>query len=183
MAEHAALDKALQMAAGLSRGETHVACQHELVYGRSNTPLDLRDGDEAACAQVAKQQSDGSFSTQLRGFLPVLRDLCQVDVRDEVVGVGAPEHQHLECLVCLGSLDKGDEITDQLGPEKVHRRGGNLGEENSPVETHGERLERPGIQCRWSAHDSTLPSLARNALTSAATFVGYWKRKPWAASA
>ena len=64
----------------------------------ANATLDLRDGDEAARAQVAKQQRDGSFAGQLRGLRPVLRDPRQVDVRDEVVGVGALEHQHLERL-------------------------------------------------------------------------------------
>jgi hypothetical protein len=85
---------------------------------------------------------------QLRGLRPVLRDPRQVDVRDEVVGVGAVEHQHLERLVRFGSLNQGDEIADEFGPEKVHRRGGDLGEEDSSVDVRGDCLEGPAIGCR-----------------------------------
>src|SRR6266852_4866403 len=40
----------------LSLGKAHVACQHEFAAGGPYAALDLRDGDEAACAQMAKQQ-------------------------------------------------------------------------------------------------------------------------------
>ena len=129
----------------LPRGEAHVARQDELAARGSDPALDLRDGHEAARAQVAKQQRDGRFAGQLRRFRPVLRDPRQVDVRDEVVGIGALEHEHLERLVRLGSLQQGDEIADELGAEKVHRRGRDLDEEDSPVDLRGECLERPAI--------------------------------------
>jgi hypothetical protein len=132
----------------LARREAHVARQHELAAGGANAPVDLRDADEAARAQVAKQQRDGSFAGQLRGLRPVLRDPRQVDVRDEVVGVRALEHQHLERRVRFGSLNQGDEITDEFGPEKIHRRGDDLGEEDSSVDVRGECLEGPAIG--WS---------------------------------
>ena len=66
---------------------------------------------------------------------------------DEIFGVGALKHQHLERLVGFGSLDKGDEIADQLGAEEIHGRGVDLGEENRPVDEHGDGLERPDIPC------------------------------------
>jgi hypothetical protein len=62
---------------------------------------------------------------------------------DEVVGIGAAEHKYLARAVCLSTLNQGDEITDELGPEKVHRRCCDLGEENGPVDVPRERLERP----------------------------------------
>jgi hypothetical protein len=39
----------------LARGETHVAGQHELAAGTANPPFDLRDGDQAAGAEMMKQ--------------------------------------------------------------------------------------------------------------------------------
>jgi hypothetical protein len=34
----------------LSRGKAHIVRQHELAAATAHTPLDLRNGDEAACA-------------------------------------------------------------------------------------------------------------------------------------
>jgi len=42
----------------LSRGKAHVARQHEFAAGAANVTFDVRNGDEAAGAQVAKQQSE-----------------------------------------------------------------------------------------------------------------------------
>jgi hypothetical protein len=64
----------------LPGGEAHVARQDELAARGPNPPLDLRDGHEAAGAQVTEQQSDGRFAGQLGRFCPVLRDLRQIDV-------------------------------------------------------------------------------------------------------
>jgi hypothetical protein len=58
----------------LSRGKAHVARQHELAAGAAYATLDLRDGDEAACAQMAKQEGDRRFAGQLRRRLAVLFD-------------------------------------------------------------------------------------------------------------
>ncbi len=41
-----------------ARGEAHVARQHELAAGAADATLDLRDGDETAGAQMAKQERD-----------------------------------------------------------------------------------------------------------------------------
>ena len=73
----------------LSRGEAHVARQHELAAGAADAALDLRDGDEAARAQMTEQEGDRRFAGQLRRLRPVLLDPGHVDVGDEVVGVGA----------------------------------------------------------------------------------------------
>jgi hypothetical protein len=35
----------------------------------------------------------------------------------------------------------GDEIADQLGPQQVHRRSGDLDEQHGPVAARAERLE------------------------------------------
>src|SRR6202521_392169 len=58
-----------------SCGEAHVAGQHEFTAGAADASLDLRDGDEAARAQMAKQEADRRFAGQLRRFLAVLLDL------------------------------------------------------------------------------------------------------------
>ena len=79
-------------------------------------------------------------------------------MRDEVVRVRACEHEHLARAVCLGTLNKGDDVTDEFGAEKVHRRRGDLRERERPVDVDGERLERPGIPCRGSSHGPALPS-------------------------
>ena len=80
----------------LSRGKTHIARQHELATGAAHATLDLRDGDQAAGAQMTKQAAERRFAGELRRFLPVFADPSHVDVRDEVVGVGAREHEHLD---------------------------------------------------------------------------------------
>src|SRR5205085_549125 len=52
----------------LARGKAHVQRQHELAAGGAHAALDLCDGDEAACAQMAKQEADRRFASQLRGL-------------------------------------------------------------------------------------------------------------------
>ena len=42
----------------LARGEAHVARQHELAARSTDATLDLRDRDEPARAQIAKQETD-----------------------------------------------------------------------------------------------------------------------------
>ena len=102
----------------LSRGEAHVARQHELAARATHATLYLGDSDEPARAEVVEQEGDRRFAGQLGGLRPVLGDPGQVDVRDEVVGVGGAEHEHLERVVGLGSLNERDQITDQLGAQK-----------------------------------------------------------------
>jgi hypothetical protein len=61
---------------------------------------------------VVKQERDRRLAGQLRRLLPVLIDPGHVDMRNEVVGVGAAEHEHLDGVVGLGSPDEADEIAD-----------------------------------------------------------------------
>jgi hypothetical protein len=136
-----------------ARGEAHVARQDELAAGAADATFDLRDGDEATGAEVAEQGSDGGFAGQLRRLGPVLGDPRQIDVRDEVVRVGAREHDDVARGVRLGALDQGDEVTDELGPEKVHRRRRDLGNDDARIDAHADRLERPGIRCRRDRHE------------------------------
>ena len=106
----------------LARGEAHVARQHELAARGADATLDLRDRDEPARAQMAKQKGNRRFAGQLRCLRPVLPDPGQVDVGDEVVRIGALEHEHLDGVVGLGALNEGDQIADQFGAEEIHRR-------------------------------------------------------------
>lgn len=92
----------------LPRGIAHVAREHELAAGAAHASFDLRDGDEPACAQMAKQKADRRFADKLRRLLPVLLDLGHVDVGNEIIWVGALEYEHLDGVVGLGALDERD---------------------------------------------------------------------------
>jgi hypothetical protein len=96
--------------AGVQAGQR----QHELAASAAYATLDLGDRDEAACAQMAKQEGDRRFAGQFRRLRPVLVDPGHVDVGDEVVGIGTLEHEHLEGVASLGSLDEGDQIADRV---------------------------------------------------------------------
>ena len=90
---------------------------------------------------MAKQKPDRCFAGQLRRLLPVLFDPGHVDVGNEIVGVGALEHEHLDGVVGLGLLNERDQIADQFRPQEIHRRGRNIHEQNRSFPTHLERLE------------------------------------------
>ena len=94
---------------------------------------------------MAKQEGDRPFAGQLRRLRSVLIDPGQVDVWDEVVGIGALEHEHLDLVVGLGALDEGDQIANQRGPQQVHRRGRNFRDEDGLLIAHCDRLENHGI--------------------------------------
>jgi hypothetical protein len=66
-------------------------------------------------------------------------------VGDEVVGVGALEHEHLDGVVGLRLLNQGDEIANQFGRQEVHGRRPYLHEQNGAFVVHGERLENHRI--------------------------------------
>ena len=83
----------------------------------------------------------------------VLRDPRQVDMRDEVVGVAALEHQHPACVVGFGSLDHRDEIANQLRAEEVHRRSEDLGEEHRPVDRRTVMVSNVQAPVHGRAHD------------------------------
>ena len=90
------------------------------------------------------RRADRRFAGQLRRLLPVLLDPGHVDVGNEIVGVGAFEHEHLDGGVGLGLLHEGDQIADQFGPEKIHGRSPNFREQNGLFFAHLERLENHG---------------------------------------
>jgi hypothetical protein len=70
-----------------------------------------------------EQEGDRRIAGQLRRLRPVRIEPGHVDVGDEVVGVGAPEHEH---------LDQGDQIAHDLGAQQVHGRGRDVGEQHGP---------------------------------------------------
>src|SRR4029077_6275709 len=78
-------------------------------------------------------------------------------MRNEIVGVGASEHEHLQRSISLGVLNERDEIANELGPQKVHRRGRNVREQNGPLRANPKCLE---IQWHGDLH-SELRSLRR----------------------
>src|SRR5262249_30756046 len=96
----------------LSRGKAHVARQYELIAAGTYATLDLCDGHEPACTQITKQQGERRFAGQLRRLRSVLVDFGHVDVGNEIVGVGALEHEHLDGLIRLSSLYERDQIAD-----------------------------------------------------------------------
>jgi hypothetical protein len=61
---------------------------------------------------MAKQEGDRRIAGQLRRPRPVFIDPGHVDVGNEVVGVGALEHEHLDGVAGLDSLNEGDQIAD-----------------------------------------------------------------------
>src|SRR5262245_1156388 len=104
---------------GLARGKTHVAGKYKLAAYTANAPRDLRDRNESAGAYVPKNLA----AVELRCRLAVLLDPSNVNVRNEVVRISALEHDHLDRIVGLGSLNQCDQITDEFRPLKIHWRG------------------------------------------------------------
>jgi hypothetical protein len=80
-----------------------------------------------------------------------------IDVRDEVLRIGAAEHHHADFVVGLGALDERDQVADQLRPEQVHGRRRDLREPDAPFLPQTQRPELRHVRS------------PRNALTSAAT--------------
>ena len=126
---------------------------NELVARGADATLDLRDRDEPAGAEITKQQRDRRLAGQLRRLRPVFGDPGQIHVGDEVVGIGALKDQYLDCIVSLGVLNQRDEIADELGSQEVHRRCGDLHEQDALGPASVQRLEighrRPS---RWGKH-------------------------------
>ena len=90
---------------------------------------------------MTKQESDRRFADQLRRLVPVLFDPVYVDVGDEIVRVGAPEDEHLDIVVGLGSPNEGDQVAHQRRPQKIHRRGGDIDEQNRAFLAYFKGLE------------------------------------------
>jgi hypothetical protein len=63
---------------------------------------------------MTEQEGDGRFAGQLRRLLPVLFDPRHVDLRNEIILVGARENEHLAGVVGLGLLNEGDQIANQF---------------------------------------------------------------------
>src|SRR6185437_10193023 len=111
--------------------KAHVAGEYELAAHSANPTFDLRDGNEAAGAYVPKDLADRGISVELRCRLAVLLDPSNVNMGNEIVGVRALEHDHLDRVVGLGSLNERDQIPDEFRPLKIHGRGINRCEQNS----------------------------------------------------
>src|ERR1041385_7228483 len=90
----------------LARRKAHVAGEYELAADSANATLDLRDGHETAGAQVPKDLAHRGIAVELRCRLAVLFDSSNVDVRNEIVGVGALEHDDLDGVIGFGSLNE-----------------------------------------------------------------------------
>src|SRR6185312_17293306 len=99
---------------------------------------------EANCAEIAKHQADRSFARQPCCLCSILLDLDHVDMRDEIVRINDLEHEHLGGVISLTLLNQGNKITDQCGPQQVHRRGCDLRKQNAAFLTHIQRLENHG---------------------------------------
>src|ERR1041384_3585089 len=82
-----------------------------------------------------------SIAIEFGGGFPVLFDSRHVYVSNKVVGVGALEHNHLTVIVSFGSLNKRDEIADQLRPQQIHWRRRDLNEQNAAFPAHLERFK------------------------------------------
>ncbi|MNT46610.1 hypothetical protein D3C72_1832700 [compost metagenome] len=63
-------------------------------------------------------------------------------MRDEIVGIGAPEHENPDAFVSFGVLNQAYQIAHHADAEQVHRGCGYLHEKNRTVAAHFERLER-----------------------------------------
>jgi hypothetical protein len=82
----------------------------------ASATLDLRDGDEAACAQMAKQEGDRRFAGQLRRRLPILLDPSHVDVGNEIIEIGALGYEHVGGAMRPGRTRQGaSETAKQKG--------------------------------------------------------------------
>jgi hypothetical protein len=125
----------------LASGKAHVARQHELAAGSAYAALDLGDREKAACAEMSKHKRDRRFTGELRRFLPVLFDLGDVNVGNEIIRIRAPEHEYFEIIVGLGLLNKRDQVAHQHGPQKIHGWGSNVREQNGSFLAHFERLK------------------------------------------
>jgi len=75
---------------------------------------------------MAKKKGYRRFAGQLRRLLSVLFDAGHVDMRDEIVGVGTSEYEHLDGVVGLSLLNERNQIADQFWPQKIHGRNCNI---------------------------------------------------------
>src|SRR5262245_25771852 len=112
-----------------------------------------------ALAQAAKQDGHRRFARQPGGLLPVFADPRHIDVRNEVIGVGAREDDHVAGLVGLGALNQRNEVADQFDPEKIHRRCRDVHQHHGPVLTDSERLKVccHGIESVMESSNCTTP--------------------------
>ena len=109
---------------------------------------------------MTEQESDRGFAGQLRRLGPVLGGPGEIDVRDEVVGVGACEHEYLARAVCLDTLNQGDEVTDEFGPRRF--------------------IGGAAISAKRTARWMCTVSVSK--VDFGRDLSRYWKRKPCAAS-
>src|SRR5262245_37551585 len=100
-------------------------------------------------------------------------------MRDEVVGVGALEHNHPDGFVGLGALDSRNEVANQLGPQQVHGRSGDFRKQDAFVLPDGQRLETARI--RLGRAHAAFPALIESS-TAAAYSEGSSSQTKWPAS-
>ncbi len=90
---------------------------------------------------MAKQKTNRRFANQFRRFRPDLI-LCHVDMGNKVIRVSAPEDEDSGGVVGFGLSNKGNQITNQLRPEKIY--GGatwDVRKQNGSLFAHLERVE------------------------------------------
>jgi hypothetical protein len=78
--------------------------------GAACASFDPGDADEGARAEIPEHEGDRGLACQFRRLCSILGDLRHVDVGDEVVGVGAAEHEHPDIAVRLGCRYQGDQV-------------------------------------------------------------------------
>jgi len=85
---------------------------------------DLRDRHHRQLSELVPQHAQRRVigPARLGRLGGVLRDLGQVDVRDEVVRVGAFQHHDPGLLAGFQRADQRHQVADQLRPDQVHRR-------------------------------------------------------------
>src|SRR6476660_9272479 len=126
---------------GLTRSESHVTRQRELAADPAHATFDLRDGNEPAYAQIAKQQAQRWLAGQLRRRFPVPSNPGDIDVGNEIVSVGTLEDDHLHIVICLSLLNERYQVANEFRPQQIDRRSRNLSEEDSSFFAYVQSLE------------------------------------------
>ena len=117
---------------------------------------------------MTEEKRDRRFTRQLCGLLAVLRDTGDIDVGNEIIGVGALEYEHLDGVVGLSLVDERNQIADQFRPQKVHRRRGNFHEQDGSFREDCESFERQ-ISLRLAISEHVLQVCWRKDLNAART--------------
>ena len=108
----------------LPGGEPHVAGQRQFAARPAGPAADLRDRHDRQLAELVPQHAQRRIVRPARlGRLGgVLRDLGQIDVRHEVLRVGALQHHDPGVLAGFHLAEQPHQVAHQFGPDQVHRR-------------------------------------------------------------